>query len=118
MFCREAWLPRRNDPLRPYSLILVALLIVLCMPFFHGAALIAALVVLFGMAIFSENRLAYLAVALCAVGSALLQAQFFSGGASDVASLMFLPGFVVDHPDLLNIAIYLGKVTGSCRSLC
>jgi len=112
MFCREAWLPRQNDPLRPYSLILIALLIVICMPFFHGAALIAALVLLFGMAIFSENRLAYLAVALCSVGSALLQAQFFSGGAANVASLTFLPGFVVENPDLLNIAIYLGKVTG------
>ena len=112
MFCREAWLPRKNDPLKPYSLILIALLIVICMPFFHGAALIAALVLLFGMAIFSENRLAYLAIALCSVGSALLQAQFFSGGAGNVASLSFLPGFVVDHPDLLNVAIYMGKVTG------
>jgi len=111
MFCREAWLPRQNDPLRPYSLILIALLIVICMPFFHGAALIAALVLLFGMAIFSENRLAYLAAALCAVGSALLQAQYFSG-ASEVASLTFQPGFVVVNPNLLNIAIYMGKVTG------
>lgn len=72
----------QNDPLRPYSLILIAVLIVICMPFFHGAALIAALVLLFGMAIFSENRLAYLAVAVCSVASALLQARFFSGGAS------------------------------------
>lgn len=112
IFSREAWLPRKSDPLKPYALLLVAILIVACMPFFHGAALIAALVLLFGMAIFSENRLAYLAVALCSVGSALLQARFFSGGASDVASLSFMPGFVVDHPDLLNIAIYLGKVMG------
>src|ERR1035437_2606200 len=58
-FSREAWLPRRKDPLHPYALGLLAVLIVLCMPYFHGSALVAALIILCAMALFSENRMTY-----------------------------------------------------------
>lgn len=112
LFCREAWLPRHKDPLRPYCLAFLAVLIVLCMPYFHGSALIAALIVLCTMAIFSENRLTYAVVAAVAVGSSFLQAQFFSGGAANVVSFAYYWGFIVENPTVLNVAVYIGKMMG------
>ena len=112
LFSREAWLPRKNDPLHPYSLAVLALLIVICMPYFHGSALIAALVVLGAMAVFSENRLTYVAVAVAAAVSSLMQAQYFSGGAANVVSLSFFWGFLVENPTLLNVIVYVGEMTG------
>lgn len=112
LFCREAWIPRQKDPLRPYCLALLAVLIVLCMPYFHGSALIAALLVLCIMAIFSENRLTYAFVAAVAVGSSILQAQFFSGGAANVVSFAYYWGFIVENPTLVNVAVYIGKMMG------
>jgi len=112
LFCREAWIPRLKDPLHPYSLALPALLIVICMPYFHGSALIAALIILCVMAVFSENRLTYAVVAAAAVGSSIIQAQYFSGGAANVVSFAYYWGFIVDNPTLTNVAIYIGKMMG------
>lgn len=92
---REAWIARKNDPLRPWGSVILGGLIALAMPFFHGSCLICALLVLFGMAIFSEFRLGYAAVAAVSVLSATLQARFFAGGASNVASFKYYFGFVI-----------------------
>lgn len=112
LFCREAWLPREKDPLRPYALGVLAILTVICMPYFHGSALVAALLILGGMAVFSENRLMYAAVASAAVVSSLLQTQIFSGGAGNVVSFTYYWGFVVENPTLLNVVLYTAKLTG------
>ena len=109
---REAWLPRRNDPLRPYSLAAVAALIVITVPFFHGAALIATLIVLFGMALFSENRLTYAVIAILATASSIGQALLLSGDVGNVVSLRQIFGFIVDKPTFLSIAEYLLKMAG------
>jgi hypothetical protein len=109
---REAWLPRKSDPLHPYALGFLAVLIVLCMPYFHGSALVAALIILCAMALFSENRLAYVVVAAAAVISSLLQTQIFSGGASNVVSFAYYWGFIVDNPTFLNVVIYVAKMMG------
>ncbi len=92
---REAWIARKDDPLRPWGAIILGSLIALAMPFFHGSCLICALLVLFGMAIFSEFRLGYAVVAAVSVLSATLQASFFAGGASNVASFKYYFGFVI-----------------------
>ena len=92
---REAWIARTADPLRPWGGVILASLIALAMPFFHGSCLICALLVLFGMAIFSEFRAGYAVVAAVSVLSATLQARFFAGGASNVASFKYYFGFVV-----------------------
>ena len=112
LFCREAWLPRKNDPLHPYNLAIVALLIVIAMPYFHGSALIAALLILFVMAIFSENRVTYAVIAAAAFLSATLQAQYFSGGTSNVVSFSYYWGFLTENPTLLNVLIYIGEMMG------
>ena len=96
---REAWIQRKDDPLHPWGSVILACLIAFAMPFFHGSCLICALLVLFGMAIFSEFRLGYAIVAAVSVISATLQARFFAGGASNVASFKYYFGFVVPELD-------------------
>ena len=97
---REAWLSRKNDPLHPWGSVILGCIIAVAMPFFHGSCLICALLVLFGMAIFSEFRLGYAVVAAVSVLSATLQARFFAGGASNVASFKYNFGFVI--PELAD----------------
>ena len=92
---REAWIGRKADPLHPWGSVILAGLIAVSMPFFHGSCLICALLVLFGMAIFSEFRLGYAIIAAVSVISASVQAWFFAGGASNVASFQYNFGFVI-----------------------
>ena len=112
LFCREAWIPRKKDPIRPSHLIVISAILVFCMPYFHGSALIALLLILFFLAIFSENRLSYLLVATIAVLSSFAQTYFFSGGAENVVSFSYYWGFVVTDPTAPEVANYLLQLTG------
>ena len=109
---REAWIHRKNDPLHPVALTVLATALVITMPYFHGSALVTGLLVLAFLAIFSENRLAYLVVAAASVVSALIQTTVFSGGAKNVVSPAFHWGFIVNDPTLWHVAVYLLQVTG------
>ena len=111
-FSKNAWLTRSGDPLYPVSIAFLACVLVSIMPYFHGSCLIALLLVLFGMAIFSESRLLYLIVAVFAVGSSYAQTLAFSGGYSNVVSFKFAPGFILDKPSFADLAHYLYIVTG------
>ena len=111
-FSKNAWLTRTGDPLYPVSIGFLACLLVSIMPYFHGSCLIALLLVLFGMAIFSESRLIYLVVAIFAVGSSYAQTLAFSGGYSNVVSFKFAPGFILDKPSFMDLSRYLFIVTG------
>ena len=111
-FSRNSWLPRSSDPLYPVSITLLACILVIAMPYFHGSCLIALLLVLFGMALFSESRLLYLFVAICAVISSFIQTQAFSGGYSNVVSFTFEPGFILNNVTVYSLAKYLIIVTG------
>ena len=64
------------------------------------------------MAIFSESRLLYLAVAVFAVGSSYAQTLAFSGGYSNVVSFKFDPGFILSNPSFTDLVRYLYIVTG------
>ena len=111
-FSKNAWLTRSGDPLYPVSIGFLACVLVSIMPYFHGSCLIALLLVLFGMAIFSESRLIYLVVAIFAVGSSYAQTLAFSGGYNNVVSFKFAPGFILENPSFATIARYLFIVTG------
>ena len=120
LFSRNAWLPRKNDPLSSGTLALYTCLLVIVMPYFHGSCLIALLLVLFGMAIVSESRLLHLMVAVCAVCSSYIQTFALSGGASNVINLKFAPGFIMNEETtvisadaLLKWGEYLITVTGA-----
>jgi hypothetical protein len=109
---RQAWIPRKADPLHPYSLLTVALIIGVAAPFFHGSMLISAMLILFGMALFSENRLSYAIAALVSVGSALLQTTLLSGNANNVVSLRLYPGFIAEKVSFSSITDYIFKLGG------
>lgn len=109
---RDAWLPRQKDPLRPLLLLFPCMLIALFAPFFHGSALISAMLILLVMALFSESRLLYLPVALIAVGSSFLQSFILSGGSGNVVSLSLKPGFILLHPTFANASKYLIQMGG------
>ena len=111
-FSKNAWLTRSGDPLYPVSIGFLACVLVSIMPYFHGSCLIALLLVLFGMALFSESRLIYLVVAIFAVGSSYAQTLAFSGGYNNVVSFKFAPGFILENPSFAAIARYLFIVTG------
>ena len=112
LFSRSSWLPRSEDTLSPYYLTILAIVTVVVMPYFHGSALIAMLLILFGMAIFSESRLLHLIVAVCAVISSYIQTKVFSGGAENVVSFKFHPGFVLEDPGAMDVVKYILIVTG------
>lgn len=109
---KEAWAFRTNDPIKPLGLAALAVVLVICTPYFHGSALIGGLLVLMGMAIFSESRLLYMVTALAAVVSAFVQSHLFSGGANNVVSFQFIPGFVVDNKTAFGFTRYILIVTG------
>ncbi len=109
---KNAWLPRSGDPLYPVSIAIYACVLVIVMPYFHGSCLIALLLVLFGMAIFSESRLLYLATAVCAVVSSYVQTLVFSGGYKNVVSFAFEPGFILTDVTFSSLMKYLFIVTG------
>ena len=111
-FSKNAWLARSEDPLYPMSIAVFACILVIVMPYFHGSCLIALMLLMFCMAIFSESRLIYLAVAVCAVASSYIQTLVFSGGYENVVSLEYQPGFILEDTSFLSVANYIVIVTG------
>ena len=109
---KNAWLVRSGDPLYPVSITVLACVLVIVMPYFHGSCLIALLLVLFGMAIFSESRLLYVATAVCALCSSFIQTLAFSGGYKNVVSFEYKPGFILENPTFATVSQYLLIVTG------
>lgn len=109
---KNTWLPRKNDPIHPIRSMILAAILVIAMPYIHGSALIAVLLVLFVMAIFSENRLAYLAVAVSAVVSSFIQTRIFSGNFKDFVLFNFQTGFVSEATNLTGVMNYLVYITG------
>ncbi len=109
---REAWLWRKEDPIRPLGILILSCIIAVTMPYFHGSALIAVLLILAFMALLSESRLIYLAIAVCSVVSSVIQSQLFSGGAGKILSLKRQEGFVCTDKTFAGETEYLIKVTG------
>ena len=120
LFSRNAWLPRKDDPLSARTITIFTCILVTVMPYFHGSCLITLLLVLFGMALVSESRLQHLLVAVCAVTSSFVQTLALSGGAKNVLNMKYQPGFLlfenstpVTAKVLASWATYLYLVTGA-----
>lgn len=109
---REAWIFRKSDPLNPAGLTLLACVFAVTLPFFHGSALIGLLLVLLIMAIFSESRVSYIAIAAVSVVSAFVQTKLFAGSASNVVLMKHETGFISPVKTASGIADYLVTVTG------
>lgn len=78
--------------------------------FFHGAAVIGILTVLFVMAIVSERRLEYLILAVLAIALSLLQSKLFIHGSAVSTQLLF--GFIAENKTLFGVLSYLGRLLG------
>ncbi len=109
---REAWWFRKEDPLNPIGITLLACLIAVAYPFFHGSALIGSLLVLMIMAVVSETRITYIAVAAAAVVSSFIQTKLFAGSASNVVKMQHITGFVCEDKTPTGISNYIVAVTG------
>lgn len=113
---RNAWLPRQADPLKPWSIAILASLFVFVMPYFHGSCLIALLLILAFIGIFSESRLIHVITGAVAVVSAVAQSYAFSGGYSSIVSFKFIPGFILGEAGskftFYELARYIFIVTG------
>ena len=110
---RNAWLPRRSDPLMPWQLLILTGLLALFFPYFHGSCTIAMLLILAVMAMFSESRLMHIIIAAVSVVSAFVQSMAFSGGAGNVVSMKHETGFILgEKATLPGAAKYLLIVTG------
>ena len=107
LFSKNMWLISKKD-----KFIIPALIITVFLPYFHGSALIAILLILFGMAIISEKRIAYLIIATNAIISSFIQTKIFSNGASNVVKFSFNPGFILDNINPINITKYIFIITG------
>ncbi|HEY5466093.1 MAG TPA: hypothetical protein VIL27_03575, partial [Clostridia bacterium] len=106
LFSRESW------AIPSMRVLAAALLTVVCLPYLHGSVLVASLLVLAVMFLFSAGRLQYLLVAMAAIGATLLQADLFSGGAQNVADFRIQFGFLADSRTLPGMILYAAEVFG------
>jgi hypothetical protein len=104
LFTKEGWV------VRDYRLAIACGILLGSIAFWNGAALIAALSILFLIAVCSEHRLEYLIVAVIAVVMSELQASFFIKGSAISAKYYF--GFLSDNPTIFGAASYLIKLMG------
>ena len=106
-FSKYAWLPDFKD-----KNIFTVILLVIAMPYFHGSALIACLLILFCFAIFSRNRLNYLVVAILSIIASLIQTNILSGGASSILRPGIVVGYILSDPSFFEMLSYFITVSG------
>lgn len=78
--------------------------------FFHGAAVIGCLLVLFVMAILSNRRLEYAIVAGIAILMSVLQTKLFINGSAVEPEFLF--GFIAENKTIFGVASYLDRLLG------
>jgi hypothetical protein len=78
--------------------------------FFHGAAVIGVLIILFVMAVVSARRLELLITAVIAVAFSTLQTHFFIHGSAVSPQLLF--GFIAENKTLFGSVSYLDRLLG------
>lgn len=93
------------------TLILSALLLAV-LPYWHGSMLITVLCVLFVMAFFAKERIAYIIMGATGVVASLFWTKILSGGASNVADPKILWGFISPDKSFTGVASYLFQVLG------
>lgn len=79
--------------------------------FWNGAALIGGLLILAGMAVFSDGKLDYAICAALAVFFSELQSKLFVSG-SGVMSPSFYWGFLAENKSLVGVIGYLAEISG------
>lgn len=78
--------------------------------FFHGAAVIGCLLVLFVVAIFSKHRGDFIILAAITLALTMLQSRFFIDGSVVATKLDF--GFIAENKTIFGVASYLERLLG------
>ena len=78
--------------------------------FWNGAAVIGGLLILFGLAIFSDSKFDYLVMAVTAVIFSVLQTKIFIWG--DAVSPSFYWGFLAENKSISGVLWYLLQMSG------
>lgn len=78
--------------------------------FFHGAAVIGCLCVLFVMAILSKRRMEYMIVAAITLCLSFLQTHLFIKGSAVTTQFFF--GFIAENKTIFGVASYLERLLG------
>jgi hypothetical protein len=103
-FTKDAW------SIADYRTPIAAGILLGSLSFFHGAAVIGCLLVLFIAAIVAEHRLEFALLAAITIGMAYLQTNFFVKGSA--VSFDFLFGFLAENRTLFGVASYLERLLG------
>ena len=103
-FTKEAWTSRNVD-----TAILLGLFLGLT-AFWNGAALIGGLLILAGLAVFSDGKLDYVICAGLAVLFSEFQSKIFVSGS--VMSPSFYWGFLADDKSISGVLWYLVEISG------
>ena len=103
-FTKEAWICRNEG-----TAILLGLFLGLT-AFWNGAALIGGLLILAGLAVFSDGKLDYMICAGLAVLFSELQSTVFVSGS--VMSPSFYWGFLADNKSISGVLWYLVEISG------
>lgn len=104
---KEAWLPENWKEAAAFGIMLGAL------SFWNGAVVIAALLILFGFAMFSNHKLDYLVTAIIAVILAFIQTHFFmDSSVGQNISTKYCFGFLADELTVRGVIIYMLRLSG------
>lgn len=103
-FTKEAWTVKN-----PVGAITAGILLG-SLTFFHGAASIGCLLVLFVMAVMSKHRLEYLITAVITLALAYLQTGIFIEDSTFITKYFF--GFIAEPKTFFGVASYLERLLG------
>lgn len=103
-FTKESWLVKDIRTAVAAGILLGSL------SFFHGAAVIGCLLILFIMAVMSKRRLEYLITAVITILMSTLQTKFFIHGSAVSPEILF--GFIAENKTIFGVASYLERLLG------
>lgn len=106
---REAW---RSGHVLELKALYAVLILMLCLPYWHGAATLGLLVILFLMALWARFKLAYLLTAFVTLLSTLFYSRLFSGGVQNIIRPQFVWGFLSEDKSLGGVLLYLFVLLG------
>lgn len=107
---KEVFLAKNSWSVENLRLAIASGILLGSLSFFHGAAVIGCLLVLFVVALLSKHRLEFAVLAAITVGMSLMQTKFFIHGSA--VSAKFLFGFIAENKTLFGVASYLERLLG------
>ncbi|MBE5962839.1 MAG: hypothetical protein E7256_15925 [Lachnospiraceae bacterium] len=103
-FTKEGWM------IKDLGLCVAAGILLGILAFFNGAVTIAALLILFLIAVFADRRLEFLVTAVIATGLSVLQSSFFIKGSAISTSFYF--GFIAENRTFFGVIDYIERLLG------